>query len=93
MTQANEINVVMEDSFLKKLREFKKHLNASAMEMLDVINDGGDYEERFDVKIECNGQSISIDLHADIFSRLEGLLDAEIEEYIELKEADANAKS
>jgi hypothetical protein len=48
-------------------------------ELMDQI-DTGDYTENFDLKIEWNGQTLQLPMHADLYSRLERLLQEEVEE-------------
>lgn len=67
---------------VKALQEFLEHLQYSVYGhdgLMDTLNEG-DYEERFDLKLELNGKSISLPLHADLFHRLTTLIVEEIEE-------------
>lgn len=59
---------------------FKRDLNLSVGEMLDIIDGGGEYESRFDVKIESNGQSVQLPMSSEIFERMQLLLNTAIEE-------------
>lgn len=67
---------------IKALQEFLEHLQESVFGkngLMDILIEGN-YEERFDLKIEVNGKSVSLDLHADLFNRLTSLIEKEIEE-------------
>jgi hypothetical protein len=68
------------NNYIEKLNQFLKHLKNSADEMLDIIADNKDYEERFDIKISINGKQITIPLCADSYYRLEQFINDEIKE-------------
>lgn len=70
--------------YLKPLQDLGEHIKASKDEMLRIIDNDGEYEERFNIKIEMNGKSAQIELHADAFDRIMGMIEDEITEYIEM---------
>ena len=63
----------------KNILEFMEHMQKSVFELMDTL-ETGDYEERFNLNISLNGKELSLPLHADLFSRLETLLQEEKEE-------------
>lgn len=70
---------------IKEVQEFLHHVTESVYDeengLLAVMdNNDGHYSERFELKIELNGKSISLDLHADLFNRLTTFLEETIEE-------------
>lgn len=71
----------MDDQYVKTLKLFLDHLKHSANEMLDIISDNGDYEERFDIKLGINGKHIVLPLGADNYERLVEFIEEEIKEY------------
>ena len=62
------------------IKEFIKHVKESTNEMLDIFDNNGDYQERFNVTIAMNGKSITIGNNADLYTNLMKLLYEEIEE-------------
>jgi hypothetical protein len=84
MDQPSKITYVPEAEYLKSLQDFGEHTKASVAEMLDIIYNDGEYENRFNIKIEVNGKSTTIEMHADAFDRLMTMLEAEMTEYIEI---------
>jgi hypothetical protein len=62
------------------IKEFIKHVKESTNEMLDIIDNNGEYQERFNVTIKMNGKSITIGNNADLYIKLMDLLYGEIEE-------------
>jgi len=70
----------MSGQYIKTLNLFLDHLKDSANEMLDILSDNKDYEERFDIKIGINGKHIILPLCADNYSRLVDFIEEEIKE-------------
>ena len=70
--------------YTKELNLFLQHLKDSANEMLDIISDGEDYEDRFDIKLGINGKHIILPLCADNYSRLVSFIEDEIKEEEEM---------
>lgn len=69
----------MEDN-REQVREYIRHVKRSTNEMLDIIDSGKEYQERFDITITMNGKSITIGNHANNYTNLVDLLYGEIEE-------------
>lgn len=90
MTKSNEVVYVPEDSYLKNLLELKANLKSTVTELLNHFDNGGDYEDRFNLQITCNGHTGYIELHADAFDRFMMVIESELSEYIAIKEADRN---
>jgi hypothetical protein len=66
------------------LSEFRSHLDKTVTELLDAL-DNGDLDERFDLKIEINGKSTAIPMHADLYDAIDGIIQDEIEDEEEAK--------
>ena len=62
------------------IKEFINHIKMSTNEMLDIIDNKSEYDNRFDVTITMNNKSITIGNNADLYENLMNLLYAEIEE-------------
>jgi hypothetical protein len=90
MVQSSETENNQGKEYLEALQNFGEHVIASKDEMLNIINNGGKYENRFSIKIEVNGKSTIIELHADAYSRLMTMIEDEIREFIELDEVHNN---
>ena len=60
--------------------QFLKHMNKSVVELMDDMDKTGKYDERFNLKIEWNGKQLDLDMHADLYNRLERFLEEEEEE-------------
>lgn len=69
---------------IKALQEFLAHVTESVEGnggLLDTLHDGdGHYLDKFDLKLEMNGKSISLGLHADLYDRITTFLEEVIEE-------------
>jgi hypothetical protein len=70
--------------YTKGLNLFLQHLKDSANEMLDIVSDGKDYEDRFDIKLGINGKHIILPLCADNYERLVKFIEDEIKEEEEI---------
>jgi hypothetical protein len=66
------------------LKEFRSHLDKTVTELLDSL-DNGDLDERFDLKIEINGKSTAIEMHADLYDAIDGIIQDEIADEEETK--------
>lgn len=58
---------------MDKLKKFKEHLQECT---LDIMDHG--YDKKYDVTITVNGQSLVIDLNADLYMSLVSIIDEEI---------------
>jgi hypothetical protein len=90
MTKSNEVTYKPEANYLESLQNFGEHVNNSLQELLTVLDNDGVYQKRFDIKIEMNGQSTTIEFHADAYERLTSMVEAEISEYIQLHGGGSN---
>lgn len=63
------------------LDEFKSSMMPSADKMLDIISNGGEYQEKFDIIICLNENMVRIPLHADSFSYLEQFIEKAITDF------------
>ena len=68
-----------ESAGIVELREFRKQMTESLHELWDTL-ESGDYDSKFDLKIEWNGKKIDLPMHADIYSRFERFIEETIEE-------------
>lgn len=61
------------------IEEFEKHMIKTVHELFDQL-EKGDLDDRFDLNISLNGKTITLPMHADLFSRLEKFMKDEREE-------------
>jgi hypothetical protein len=83
----SDIDVVFEDTSLTQrltLKQFLKHMESTREELLEDLYRGKGIS-KYDVTIQLNGKYVVIPLHADCYSRLERLIQEEIEEENELR--------
>jgi hypothetical protein len=71
-----------EPESVRELREFRKQMKETLFQLWDEL-DAGDYNHKFDLKIEWNGKKIDLPMHADLYSRFERFIDESIEEELE----------
>ena len=64
----------------KNLRDFSQHLENTKEKLLDSFDNGTGYLEKFNIVLTINGKTITLDLNADIWSKLKMLIDEEIKE-------------
>ena len=69
---------------LQQLNDFLKHIDKTVDELLNVMDTVHEYDEKFNLKIELNGKTLELDLHADLVNNLMVLLEEEKEDYKEL---------
>lgn len=79
--------------YLESLENFGEHVKASKDELVDILVNDGEYETRFNLKLELNGKAVEIEFHADCFERLMTMIEQEITEYIEIHEVKQNGNS
>jgi hypothetical protein len=84
MNKPNEFASYPSDEYLTSIQNFAEHVKSSVTEMIDIIDNGGDYEDRFAIILEVNGQKTKVEMHADAYDRLMSMLETEMAEYIEL---------
>ena len=60
--------------------DFLKHMDKSVMDLINEMDKTGHYDEKYNLKIELNGKTLELDLHADLYQRMETLLIEEEEE-------------
>jgi hypothetical protein len=60
----------------------KKHMKDTLSEIFDTLESGGDFD-KFTVTIQLNGKAVALEMHADLWSRLETFIDETIEEDME----------
>jgi hypothetical protein len=72
----------VEPESVRELREFRKQMTETLFQLWDEL-DKGDYDHKFDLKIEWNGKKIDLPMHADLYSRFERFIDEPIEEELE----------
>lgn len=63
-----------------KILNFMDHLQKSIFQMLDERETNIEYNEKYDLKISFNGETLSLPLHADLYERVTSLLKEEMEE-------------
>lgn len=83
----NKTNDPRNDSYYVQLHDFKNHLVDTLDEFLKELDNTGTYDNKYNISIELNGKKVNIEFHADAFSRLETLIETELEEFIEIHEA------
>lgn len=87
MNQTNKpVQVV--SPYLSQLKEAKLHLDRSSCELLHEMGKTGEYNDKYNINITINGKTFFVELHADSHSRLERLLDEEIDEFVEITKGD-----
>ena len=70
----------MEDAKVTELREFRKHMYETSEELLDELDEGKDYDNKFDLRLELNGKRIDLEMCADLYNRLVTFIDDTIKE-------------
>jgi hypothetical protein len=70
---------IVEDITEPTLEEFTTHFKKSVTQIFDILDIGGDLD-KFDLKIQYLGKTISLPVHADLFDRFTTFLEEEIEE-------------
>lgn len=73
------------DKEIQEIVNFSKHLEKSVYEMLDGMYDLTEKEElqkreRFNIEIKMNGKSVTLQIHAELYERLQTFLADEVEE-------------
>ena len=70
-----------EEEEAKKLQEFIKHLDNTKEELLDSLYiNGKKYDEKFNLTLTTNGQTITIPMDADVWSNIQKLVREKLNE-------------
>ena len=73
------------NDYIKRVEKFKAYLKSDVEAMRNDIASSESALEKYDIIITVNGNSLTIPMNADSYSRLEQLLEEEIQEAIDLK--------
>lgn len=75
----------MDKNYVERLQKLLDHLHDSADRLMTEMDETHKYDNKYDIKIEINGVSAIIELHADAYENMAAMLQLEVNEFYRMK--------